>query len=75
MKSRINNIPIVKPDLPAFELIESSLREIVESGKATNFGKYLSQFEMGGTAYLGCRTIAVSSGTVEIGRASCRERV
>jgi dTDP-4-amino-4,6-dideoxygalactose transaminase len=57
-------IPLIKADLPPFEAIEASYREILESGKITNFGKYVTQFEEAAAAYLGTQVATVSSGTM-----------
>jgi len=57
-------IPLIKPDLPAFESVEGSFREILANGKITNFGKYVTQFEQNASTHLGVPAITVSSGTM-----------
>lgn len=57
-------VPLVKPDLPAFEAVEGAFREILGNGKITNFGKYVSAFEAAVSGYLGVDVVTVSSGTV-----------
>src|SRR3989454_11241008 len=57
-------IPLIKPDLPPFEAVEHSFREILANGKITNFGKYVGQFENDAREYLGAHTVTVSSGTM-----------
>ena len=57
------NIPLIKPDLPSFDAVEGSFREILANGKITNFGKYVGQFEKEAGHYLGVDTVTVSSGT------------
>lgn len=56
-------VPLCKPDLPDFALLEDEFREVLESGKITNFGKYASAFELEARAFLGAEVAAVSSGT------------
>ena len=58
------HIALIKPDLPSFEGVEGPFREILSSGKITNFGKYVGQFEKAAAAYLGVHTATVSSGTM-----------
>lgn len=59
-----NMLPIMRPWLPTFAEMESSFREIVESGLITN-GKYVEQFERRVADYLGVKhCVAVSSGTL-----------
>src|SRR2546426_6393196 len=57
-------IPLIKPDLPAFEVVEGPFREILANGKITNFSKYVGQFEKDAADYLGVHTVTVSSGTM-----------
>src|SRR5262245_31083913 len=56
-------VPLIKPDLPDFALLEDGFREILESGKVTNFGKYVSAFEREVRAFLDAEVVTVSSGT------------
>ncbi len=58
------HIPLIKPDLPALEDIRGPLEEILANGRITNFGKYVTRFEEETAAYLGARTVALSSGTI-----------
>ncbi|MGO9272694.1 MAG: DegT/DnrJ/EryC1/StrS family aminotransferase [Terriglobia bacterium] len=58
------NIPLIRPDLPTMEDVRAPFAEILASGKITNFGKYVKQFESETAAYVGAETVAVSSGTV-----------
>jgi dTDP-4-amino-4,6-dideoxygalactose transaminase len=57
-------LPLVKPDLPDFALLEDGFREILENGKITNFGKYVCAFEAEAGAFLDSEVVTVSSGTV-----------
>ena len=57
-------IPLIKPDLPALELLEESFREILQTGKITNFSKYVVTLEQEAGSYLGTQVVTVSSGTV-----------
>lgn len=59
----MKRIPLIKPDLPPFDLIEGSFREVLESGRITNFGKYVTAFEEEVGAYLDTYVATVSSGT------------
>jgi len=56
-------IPLIKPDLPNLDDIREPLEEILASGRITNFGKYMTQFEAETGDYLDTQTAAVSSGT------------
>jgi dTDP-4-amino-4,6-dideoxygalactose transaminase len=58
------HVPLIKPDLPAFEEVEDAFREVLASGRITNFGKYVSQFEAESEAFLGAPVATVSSGTM-----------
>jgi dTDP-4-amino-4,6-dideoxygalactose transaminase len=57
-------VALFRPDLPPFADIESCLREVMASGRVTNFGQYATLFEEEATKYLGVGTVSVSSGTV-----------
>src|SRR5438128_1924630 len=57
-------IPLIKPDLPAFEAVEGPFREILANGKITNFAKYVSHFEKDTATYIGADAVTVSSGTM-----------
>jgi dTDP-4-amino-4,6-dideoxygalactose transaminase len=57
-------VPLIKPDLPTFDEIADSFREILENGRITNFGKYVTAFEAEAGAYLRAQAVTVSSGTV-----------
>jgi dTDP-4-amino-4,6-dideoxygalactose transaminase len=56
-------IPLIKPDLPAFEELREPFEEILSNGRITNFGRYVNEFESETGAYLGTKTVALSSGT------------
>ncbi len=60
----MRTIPLIKPDLPTLEAVEEPFREILENGKITNFGKYVTAFEEEAGVYLGAHALTVSSGTV-----------
>ncbi len=57
------NIPLIQPDLPPFELVQDSLKKVLESGKVTNFGEYVGRFEKEASEYLSAATATVSSCT------------
>lgn len=57
-------IPIMKPTLPKYEVLEAGLREIFASGMITN-GKYVRLFEQKASEYLGVpHTIGAPSCTI-----------
>jgi dTDP-4-amino-4,6-dideoxygalactose transaminase len=58
------SIPLIKPDLPSLEEVESSFREVLGNGKITNFGKYVTAFENESSAYFGAEAVTTSSGTM-----------
>lgn len=57
-------INIVKPFLPSFNELESSISEILENGMVTNNGKYLKDFELKLKSILKCKKtpIVVNNG-------------
>src|SRR5579862_3977061 len=57
-------VPLIKADLPPFDFIEGPLREILTSGRITNFGKYVSSFEQRTSEYLKSEVATTSSGTM-----------
>lgn len=59
----LQSIPLIKADLPTFDAIKNQFAEILASGRVTNYGKYLTEFERAAGQYLGSKTVAVSSGT------------
>jgi dTDP-4-amino-4,6-dideoxygalactose transaminase len=56
-------VPLIKPDLPDFAILEDGFRELLASGKIKNFGKYVSAFEEEASAFLSAEVVTVSSGT------------
>jgi dTDP-4-amino-4,6-dideoxygalactose transaminase len=60
----MRKIPLIKPELPPFAEIAGPFREALESGKITNFGKFVCEFEAQAAAYLGTEVVTVSSGTM-----------
>jgi dTDP-4-amino-4,6-dideoxygalactose transaminase len=56
-------VPLIKPDLPTFDAVADGIREMLESGQITNFGKYVRLFEAEAGAFLGTEVVTVSSGT------------
>src|SRR5439155_6642838 len=61
---RMTKIPLIKPDLPPFHLIEGPFREVLASGRITNFGRYVTEFEEEAGVYLGTHVVTASSGTL-----------
>ena len=60
----MKKIPLIKPDLPSLESVAGAFREILRTGKITNFGRFVSLFEETAGAYLGGPSATVSSGTL-----------
>src|ERR1039458_4332135 len=58
------HVPLIKPDLPAFEDVAEDFKEILSNGRITNFGKFMTAFETEAGQYLGANVAAVSSGTM-----------
>lgn len=59
-------IPLINPDLPHIDQVKDSFDEILKSGKITNFGKFVRDFEEKTCEYLGAETVSLSSGTVSL---------
>lgn len=57
-------VPLIKPDLPSLEEVEGPFREILATGRITNFGKYNTLFEQEAGAHLGCQAATISSGSL-----------
>src|SRR5438034_8370436 len=57
-------VPLIKPDLPSLDQVEGSFRDVLQTGRITNFGAYVREFEREAENYLGTDVISVSSGTV-----------
>lgn len=60
----MNTIPLVKPDLPDLSAVAGRFDEILRSGCATNFGKYVTEFEKLTSEFLGVHVATTSSGTL-----------
>jgi dTDP-4-amino-4,6-dideoxygalactose transaminase len=56
-------VPLCKPDLPDFALLEDEFRGVLESGRVSNFGKHVHALEEAAGAFLGAKAVTVSSGT------------
>jgi len=63
---RSMQIPLIKPDIPSLEAVESQFREILDNGRITNFGKYVAEFERRIEDYLGVPVVTTSSGTMAL---------
>jgi len=59
-----NTVPLIKPDLPTFAVLEAAFREILQNGRVTNFGRYVTRFEEEVSRDLQTPVVAVSSGTI-----------
>ena len=60
----VRTVPLVKADLPTAEFLEGALREMLASGRMTNFGKHVTEFERRAATYLGAEVVTTSSGTL-----------
>jgi dTDP-4-amino-4,6-dideoxygalactose transaminase len=60
----ITGVPLIKADLPSLETLEPALRDMLASGRITNFGKHVAQFEDEAATYLGSHVATTSSGTM-----------
>jgi dTDP-4-amino-4,6-dideoxygalactose transaminase len=58
------HVPLIAPDLPDFDDVAAQFREILENGKITNFGKYVTEFERAVGNYVGAHAVTTSSGTM-----------
>jgi dTDP-4-amino-4,6-dideoxygalactose transaminase len=58
------HVPLIRPDLPAFDEVAEQFREILENGRITNFGKYVTEFERVVSQYVGAPAVSTSSGTM-----------
>lgn len=56
-------VPLIRADLPSLEEISEPLREILESGKITNFSKFVGEFEHLASTFLDACVATTSSGT------------
>ncbi len=59
----MTTVPLIRADLPTVDAIFAPLQEVLESGRITNFSKYVSEFERLSTEYLGAPALTTSSGT------------
>ena len=57
-------VPLIRADLPTLDEVADEFREILTTGKISNFGKYLTRFEKCASEYLGAEVATVSSGTM-----------
>lgn len=60
----MRTVPLIQPDLPAFEEVADQFREIMASGRITNFGPYVTRFEQEIGRYVGAHAATTSSGTM-----------
>lgn len=59
----MRTIPLIRPDLPAFDEVADEFRAALESGRITNFGTHVAELERQAGDYLGTHVATVSSGT------------
>src|SRR5262245_44564729 len=62
--SALRHVPLIAPDLPAYGDVAEQFREILENGRITNFGKYVTEFERAVSQYVGAYAATTSSGTM-----------
>jgi dTDP-4-amino-4,6-dideoxygalactose transaminase len=60
----VRNVPLIQPDLPTFAEVEDRFREILDNGRITNFGRYVTEFEQRVSGYVGAHAATVTSGTM-----------
>ena len=58
------NVPLIKPDLPPFDEVAGLFEQAMVSGRVTNFGANLKQFESEAAEFLGRPVATVSSGSM-----------
>ncbi|MEX2284601.1 MAG: DegT/DnrJ/EryC1/StrS family aminotransferase [Gemmatimonadota bacterium] len=63
-RTAARHVPLIQPDLPAFDEVAERFREILENGRITNFGRYVTEFERQVGEYVGGHAVTTSSGTM-----------
>ncbi|MGH7470073.1 MAG: DegT/DnrJ/EryC1/StrS family aminotransferase [Longimicrobiales bacterium] len=58
------HVPLIVPDLPDFDEVADRFREILDNGRITNFGRYVTEFEQELGRYVGAHAVTTSSGTM-----------
>lgn len=61
---QIDRIPLIQPDLPDVADLVSELDRAFKTGRITNFGPLVSQFEEEVGEYVGAEAVTTSSGTM-----------
>jgi dTDP-4-amino-4,6-dideoxygalactose transaminase len=64
--SQHQQVPLIKADLPDYQDLEDTFRQMLSSGQVTNFGEYVRSFEEATSTYLGVETRTISSGTTAL---------
>jgi dTDP-4-amino-4,6-dideoxygalactose transaminase len=57
-------VPLIQPELPELADIAADIDQALKSGRVTNFGPFVSNFEAEVAKYLGAGAVTVSSGTM-----------
>jgi dTDP-4-amino-4,6-dideoxygalactose transaminase len=60
----VTHVPLVRADLPPYDVLEPALRDMIATGRITNFGKFVTMFEQRTGEYLKAQTVTTSSGTM-----------
>lgn len=60
----MKRVPLIKPDLPPLDEVHSRFEGILKSGRITNFGEYVQEFEARAGSYLGTTCVSTSSATM-----------
>jgi dTDP-4-amino-4,6-dideoxygalactose transaminase len=60
----VGAVPLIRADLPEFDVLEGPLREMLATGRITNFGEYVTAFEQRAGEYVGAEAVTTSSGTL-----------
>lgn len=63
MTTSSRRVPLITADLPDLDAVAPAFREMLASGRVTNFGPYLTRFEAAIGEYLGAEAVCLSSGT------------
>jgi dTDP-4-amino-4,6-dideoxygalactose transaminase len=59
-------VPLVRPTFPTLDTFQEAFAKCLDSGKVTNNGEHVQEFERRLTEYLGAPTIVFSSGTAAL---------
>src|SRR5687768_15705754 len=57
-------VPLIRPDLPEFSEVAPAFERALASGRVTNFGPNVTEFERLAGEYVGAQAVTTSSGTM-----------